>query len=144
MTDELCFLMHLAILNLITHLGVVLSLESKAFISSVDTPRKRKFKLRFLWLLSDPISGYNLHDLVQEAQTRWLKPAEVLFILQNHTEDQLTHEPARKPTSNLLFGCIFNVTLNHSVFTCQACCMLRLMSSVSLIGFLGRWISFSV
>ncbi|XP_058193091.1 calmodulin-binding transcription activator 4 [Rhododendron vialii] len=51
-------------------------------------------------------SGYNLHDLVQEAQTRWLKPAEVLFILQNHTEDQLTHEPARKPTSGSLL--LFN------------------------------------
>ncbi|KAE9454771.1 hypothetical protein C3L33_13343, partial [Rhododendron williamsianum] len=51
-------------------------------------------------------SGYNLHDLIQEAQTRWLKPAEVHFILQNHTEDQLTHEPARKPTSGSLF--LFN------------------------------------
>lgn len=118
-------LVHLASLNLIPLLGGVLSLESKAFISYVDSPRKRTLRLRFLWLLSNRISGYNLHDLVQEAKTRWLKPAEVLFVLQNHTEDQLTHEPAQKPTSNLLFGYIFNVTLNHSAFTCEACCMLR-------------------
>ena len=48
------------------------------------------------------VSGYNIDDLVQEAQTRWLKPAEVLFILQNYNEDQLTHEPPQKPSSNLL------------------------------------------
>ena len=52
--------------------------------------------------ISDPISGYNLPDLVREAQIRWLKPAEVLFILQTYKEDQLAHEPPKKPSSNLL------------------------------------------
>ncbi|XP_052203968.1 calmodulin-binding transcription activator 4 [Diospyros lotus] len=51
-------------------------------------------------------SGYNIDDLVQEAQTRWLKPAEVLFILQNYNEDQLTHEPPQKPSSGSWF--LFN------------------------------------
>lgn len=51
-------------------------------------------------------SGYNINDLVQEAQTRWLKPAEVLFILQNHEDDQITHEPPQKPASGSLF--LFN------------------------------------
>lgn len=41
-------------------------------------------------------------DLVREAQIRWLKPGEVLFILQNFEENQLTHEPPQKPPSNVL------------------------------------------
>ncbi|XP_057496326.1 calmodulin-binding transcription activator 4-like isoform X2 [Actinidia eriantha] len=53
----------------------------------------------------DP-SGYNIDDLVREAQTRWLKPAEVLFILENYKEDQLTHELPKKPASGSLF--LFN------------------------------------
>ncbi|KAH7857892.1 hypothetical protein Vadar_017648 [Vaccinium darrowii] len=48
-------------------------------------------------------SGYNVDDLVREAQTRWLKPAEVLFILHNYKEDQLTHQPLQKPASGSLF-----------------------------------------
>ncbi|XP_071717634.1 calmodulin-binding transcription activator 4-like [Rutidosis leptorrhynchoides] len=51
-------------------------------------------------------SGYNIADLVQEAQVRWLKPGEVLFILQNYEENQLTHEPVQKPPSGSLF--LFN------------------------------------
>ncbi|XP_057485497.1 calmodulin-binding transcription activator 4-like isoform X1 [Actinidia eriantha] len=51
-------------------------------------------------------SGYNLLDLVREAQFRWLKPAEVLFILQTYKEDQLTHEPPKKPSNGSLF--LFN------------------------------------
>ncbi|CAL5349663.1 unnamed protein product [Camellia sinensis] len=51
-------------------------------------------------------SGYNINELVQEAQRRWLKPAEVLFILQNYQEDQITNEPAKKPASGSLF--LFN------------------------------------
>ncbi|KAL7241286.1 hypothetical protein ACSBR2_006830 [Camellia fascicularis] len=51
-------------------------------------------------------SGYNINDLVQEAHTRWLKPAEVLFILQNYKEEQLTHEPPKKPASGSVF--LFN------------------------------------
>ncbi|KAI3696431.1 hypothetical protein L1987_79446 [Smallanthus sonchifolius] len=51
-------------------------------------------------------SGYNTKDLVQEAQIRWLKPGEVLFILQNFEEKQLTNEPPQKPPSGSLF--LFN------------------------------------
>lgn len=51
-------------------------------------------------------SGYNFNDLVREAQIRWLKPAEVLFILQNHEDQMITHEPPQKPGSGSLF--LFN------------------------------------
>ncbi|KAI3730814.1 hypothetical protein L1987_61992 [Smallanthus sonchifolius] len=51
-------------------------------------------------------SGYNIVDLVLEAQIRWLKPGEVLFILQNFEEQQLTNEPVQKPPSGSLF--LFN------------------------------------
>lgn len=51
-------------------------------------------------------SGFDINDLFQEAQTRWLKPAEVLFILQNHEKYQLTEEPPQQPTSGSLF--LFN------------------------------------
>ncbi|XP_071690880.1 calmodulin-binding transcription activator 4-like isoform X2 [Rutidosis leptorrhynchoides] len=51
-------------------------------------------------------SGYNIMDLVREAQVRWLKPGEVLCILQNYEENQLTHEPAQKPPSGSMF--LFN------------------------------------
>ncbi|XWS63886.1 hypothetical protein CRYUN_Cryun06bG0139700 [Craigia yunnanensis] len=52
------------------------------------------------------ISGYDINNLLQEAQARWLKPAEVLFILQNHEKYQLTQEPPQKPRSGSLF--LFN------------------------------------
>nr|GMD96771.1 calmodulin-binding transcription activator 4-like isoform X1 [Ipomoea batatas] len=52
------------------------------------------------------ISGYNFSDLIREAQGRWLKPAEVLFILQNHENHQIAHEPPQKPGSGSLF--LFN------------------------------------
>ncbi|PON54974.1 Serine/threonine protein kinase [Trema orientale] len=48
-------------------------------------------------------SGYDINDLFNEAQSRWLKPAEVLFILQNHEKYKLTQEPPKKPTSGSLF-----------------------------------------
>lgn len=51
-------------------------------------------------------SGYNITDLVREAHVRWLKPGEVLFILQNYEDNQLTHEPPQKPPSGSLF--LFN------------------------------------
>ncbi|XP_022776347.1 calmodulin-binding transcription activator 4-like isoform X2 [Durio zibethinus] len=51
-------------------------------------------------------SGYDINNLFREAQARWLKPAEVLFILQNHEKYQLTQEPPQKPTSGSLF--LFN------------------------------------
>jgi hypothetical protein len=43
--------------------------------------------------------GYDLNSLFEEAQTRWLKPAEVIFILQNHDKYQFTEKPPQKPTS---------------------------------------------
>ncbi|KAL3511453.1 hypothetical protein ACH5RR_030854 [Cinchona calisaya] len=51
-------------------------------------------------------SGYNINDLVREAQSRWLKPAEVLFILESHENQMITHEPPQKPGSGSLF--LFN------------------------------------
>ncbi|XP_061336950.1 calmodulin-binding transcription activator 4-like isoform X2 [Gastrolobium bilobum] len=49
---------------------------------------------------------YDIEDLYQEAQTRWLKPAEVMYILKNHEKYQFTHEPPQQPTSGSLF--LFN------------------------------------
>ncbi|XP_017235766.1 calmodulin-binding transcription activator 4 [Daucus carota subsp. sativus] len=51
-------------------------------------------------------SGYDLSQLIQEAQVRWLKPPEVLFILQNHKDHQLTDKPPQRPSSGSLF--LFN------------------------------------
>ncbi|KAL8113985.1 hypothetical protein AgCh_021046 [Apium graveolens] len=51
-------------------------------------------------------SGYDLRILIQEAQSRWLKPPEVLFILQNHKDHQLTDKPPQRPSSGSLF--LFN------------------------------------
>ncbi|KAB2599111.1 calmodulin-binding transcription activator 4-like [Pyrus ussuriensis x Pyrus communis] len=51
-------------------------------------------------------SGYNINDLFQEAQARWLKPAEVLFILQNHDKYKFATVPAQQPSSGSLF--LFN------------------------------------
>lgn len=49
---------------------------------------------------------YDIDDLYQEAQRRWLKPAEVMYILQNHEKYQFTQEPPQQPTSGSLF--LFN------------------------------------
>lgn len=46
-------------------------------------------------------SGFDINELVQEAQNRWLKPVEVLFILQNHESHQITQEPPQKPLGDL-------------------------------------------
>ncbi|GER44779.1 calmodulin-binding family protein [Striga asiatica] len=51
-------------------------------------------------------SGYDINHLAREAQTRWLKPVEVYFILQNSEEHQLTHQIPQKPASGSLF--LFN------------------------------------
>nr|TKR84534.1 calmodulin-binding family protein [Populus alba] len=50
--------------------------------------------------------GYDINSLFEEAQTRWLKPAEVVFILHNHDKYQFTEKPPEKPTSGSLF--LFN------------------------------------
>lgn len=44
-------------------------------------------------------SGFDINELEKEAQTRWLKPAEVFFILQNHESRQLTQKAPDRPTS---------------------------------------------
>ncbi|KAG6592965.1 Calmodulin-binding transcription activator 4, partial [Cucurbita argyrosperma subsp. sororia] len=51
-------------------------------------------------------AGYDINDLYREAQTRWLKPPEVFFILQNYEKYQLTEEAPKQPTSGSLF--LFN------------------------------------
>ncbi|KAI7750997.1 hypothetical protein M8C21_004200 [Ambrosia artemisiifolia] len=50
--------------------------------------------------------GYNIKDLIEEAQFRWLRPAEVLFILENYQDTQLNHQTPHKPPSGSLF--LFN------------------------------------
>lgn len=45
------------------------------------------------------VSGYNLAKLIQAAQVRWLKPPEVLFILQHHECIGFTQKPPHKPPS---------------------------------------------
>ncbi|CAI9785068.1 unnamed protein product [Fraxinus pennsylvanica] len=51
-------------------------------------------------------TAYDINHLAREAQTRWLKPAEVLLILQNYEEHQLTHQIPQKPSSGSLY--LFN------------------------------------
>ncbi|XP_057420415.1 calmodulin-binding transcription activator 4 isoform X2 [Lotus japonicus] len=53
-----------------------------------------------------PGHEYDINDLYQEAQRRWLKPAEVMCILQNHEKYQFSQEPPQKPSSGSLF--LFN------------------------------------
>ncbi|KAK8643472.1 hypothetical protein V6N13_012771 [Hibiscus sabdariffa] len=48
-------------------------------------------------------TGYDIDDLFRKAQSRWLKPAEVLFILQNHENCQFQQQLPHKPTSGSLF-----------------------------------------
>ncbi|CAH8362854.1 unnamed protein product [Eruca vesicaria subsp. sativa] len=49
-------------------------------------------------------SEYDVNTLYQEAKTRWLKPPEVYFILQNDERYKLTYKPPHKPSSgSLLF-----------------------------------------
>ncbi|XP_075495630.1 calmodulin-binding transcription activator 4-like [Primulina tabacum] len=47
-----------------------------------------------------------MYRLVREAQTRWLKPVEVYFILNNFEENQLTHQIPQRPASGSLY--LFN------------------------------------
>ncbi|GKV17650.1 hypothetical protein SLEP1_g28124 [Rubroshorea leprosula] len=56
-------------------------------------------------------SGFDINKLFREAQTRWLKPAEVHFILQNHEKYQIIHEPPQKPSSGSVL--LFNKRVNR-------------------------------
>ncbi|KAL8532870.1 hypothetical protein ACS0TY_009176 [Phlomoides rotata] len=51
-------------------------------------------------------SGYDINHLAREAQSRWLKPVEVFFILSHYEEHQLTHQIPQRPTSGSLY--LFN------------------------------------
>ncbi|XVF02782.1 hypothetical protein REPUB_Repub04eG0203800 [Reevesia pubescens] len=51
-------------------------------------------------------SGYDITKLFREAQVRWLKTAEVHFILQNHEKYKITQQSPQKPTSGSVF--LFN------------------------------------
>ncbi|XP_019460388.1 PREDICTED: calmodulin-binding transcription activator 4 isoform X1 [Lupinus angustifolius] len=57
-------------------------------------------------MTTTPGFEYNINELYREAQTRWLKPAEVMYILQNHEKYQFTEEAPQQPTSGSLF--LFN------------------------------------
>ncbi|KAK9063540.1 hypothetical protein SSX86_017410 [Deinandra increscens subsp. villosa] len=85
------------------------SLVLRSYFGVAKLPAESEsIALRFSRVLSieTMTSGYDVCDLVHEAQIRWLKPGEVLFILQNFEENQLTHEPPQKPPSGALF--LFN------------------------------------
>lgn len=45
-------------------------------------------------------SGLDIDKLQQVVKTRWLKPQEVLKILQNHELFTISHKPPQKPQSN--------------------------------------------
>ncbi|OIV98470.1 hypothetical protein TanjilG_16797 [Lupinus angustifolius] len=49
---------------------------------------------------------FNIDDLYEEAKKRWLRPVEVLYILQNHHSINFTNHPPQLPTSGSLF--LFN------------------------------------
>ncbi|CAA7404679.1 unnamed protein product [Spirodela intermedia] len=51
-------------------------------------------------------SGIEISKLRSEAQNRWLRPAEVFFILKNYEECSITLEPPNQPPSGSLF--LFN------------------------------------
>lgn len=46
------------------------------------------------------IAGYDINKLFQEAQSRWLKSAEVFFVLQNYDKHHLNLKPPENPQSN--------------------------------------------
>ncbi|KAL9437577.1 hypothetical protein AB3S75_023444 [Citrus x aurantiifolia] len=54
-------------------------------------------------------AGYEIDVLFKEAKSRWLKPEEVLFVLQNHEKFGLTEAPPQKPPSGSLF--LFNTRI---------------------------------
>ncbi|XP_074562403.1 calmodulin-binding transcription activator 4-like isoform X2 [Curcuma longa] len=49
---------------------------------------------------------FDINKLSQEAHIRWLKPVEVLYILQKHEKLKITERPPQKPPSGSLF--LFN------------------------------------
>ncbi|XP_062185477.1 calmodulin-binding transcription activator 4-like isoform X2 [Phragmites australis] len=55
--------------------------------------------------------SFDINVLREEARTRWLKPSEVYYILQNHERLPITHEPPKKPLSGSLF--LYNRYVNR-------------------------------
>ena len=97
------------------------------------------------------VSGYeyDINDLHQEAQARWLKPAEVMYILQNHEKFQLTQEPPQQPTSNSrvpFFRLIVEIRKKDNL--CCSCLFIqndyKVLNSTLSFDLLNRWIPVSV
>ncbi|URE25900.1 calmodulin-binding transcription activator, partial [Musa troglodytarum] len=56
--------------------------------------------------LSRVVTGFDINKFNQEAQSRWLRPVEVLYILQNHESFNIAQKPPQKPPGGSLF--LFN------------------------------------
>ncbi|URE25892.1 calmodulin-binding transcription activator, partial [Musa troglodytarum] len=52
------------------------------------------------------VTGFDINKFNQEAQSRWLRPVEVLYILQNHESFNIAQKPPQKPPGGSLF--LFN------------------------------------
>lgn len=79
-----------------------------------------------------------MNDLYREAQHRWLKPAEVLYILQNHENYQITQEPPQCPPGEY-FRLISVGKLQH-LFCFRS---IQNTSTLSHLGKTYRWILIS-
>ncbi|KAJ1270659.1 hypothetical protein BS78_06G068600 [Paspalum vaginatum] len=55
--------------------------------------------------------SFDINVLREEAMSRWLKPSEVYYILQNHERFPITHEAPKKPPSGSLF--LYNRRVNR-------------------------------
>ncbi|AQK43248.1 Calmodulin-binding transcription activator 4 [Zea mays] len=55
--------------------------------------------------------SFDINVLREEARSRWLKPSEVYYILQNHERFPITHEAPKKPPSGSLF--LYNRRVNR-------------------------------
>ncbi|KAF0924982.1 hypothetical protein E2562_015045 [Oryza meyeriana var. granulata] len=55
--------------------------------------------------------SFDINVLHREARSRWLKPSEVYYILQNHERFPITPEPPKKPPSGSLF--LYNRRVNR-------------------------------
>ncbi|PHU03021.1 Calmodulin-binding transcription activator 4 [Capsicum chinense] len=74
-----------------THAQVQIPAPAEKYTLAVFFPSFLVLVGKVTWWLSWwEVAGYDINDLVREAQIRWLKPAEVLFILRNHENHQLS------------------------------------------------------
>lgn len=73
------------------------------------------------YLLVLPLVGFDINVLLREAKSRWLKPSEVYYILLNHEQLQITHEPPNKPPSKHISVILRNLLLllfyNNSIIS---------------------------